>query len=546
MAYTALYRRFRPQRFEDLVGQDHIVRTLLNQLESGRIAHAYLFSGPRGTGKTSTAKLFARAINCACPKNGNPCGECEPCRSFTADDNMDIIEIDAASNNGVDSIRDIRDKIVFAPAYGKYKVYIIDEVHMLSGGAFNALLKTLEEPPKHAVFILATTEIHKIPATILSRCQRFDFKLISSDVIASRLEYALKKSNVTAETEAVKLIADCADGGMRDALSLADVCISYCGNTLTYEDVRRVLGLSDRSFVFSFTDKLIDGDTSGVIEKCRELENEGKDVAVFVSELMQHLRDVMICIYAPESASVSSLPLETKEKLILQAKRAKGERILRALEILASFEKDVKQHTNPEILLECASVRICLPQSEEDILSLCDRISVLEKKLENGITVNEPSAKPTRKTKSEDIPPWDDAPQVNFEKKSEEREIAPAKKEPALQTSQPKQASPAKTQSVSAPSDVWRALLSKIKQNDIPLYMMLRSFDGEITEGNIFRIYVPETAKQKLAIVTKNADALSSYLEEIKGQKYKIEAILGSRKPNDDNPMMRAALDLFS
>lgn len=537
MAYTALYRRFRPQKFEDLVGQDHIVRTLLNQLDSGRIAHAYLFSGPRGTGKTSTAKLFARAINCANPKNGNPCGECEPCRSFVADGNMDIIEIDAASNNGVDNIRDIRDKIVFAPAYGKYKVYIIDEVHMLSGGAFNALLKTLEEPPKHAVFILATTEIHKIPATILSRCQRFDFKLIPPGTIASRLEFALKESNVTAESDAIKLIADCADGGMRDALSLADVCISYCGNTLSYGDVRRVLGLSDRSFVFDFTDKLIDGDTFGVIEKCRELENDGKDTAVFVSELMQHLRDVMVCIYAPESTSVSSLPSETKDKLIIQAKRATGERILRALEILASFEKDVKLHANPEILLECASVRICLPQSEEDFLSLCDRVSVLEKKIESGVITE-------KKSKPADTPPWDDAPPLPNKK----AEIPQKEKvrEPENQPLREVQKVPAKSQSASETGDLWRALLNKIKQNDIPLYMMLRSFDGELTEGGVFRIYVPETAKQKLAIVTKNADALASYLEEIKGQKYKIEANLGSRPSVDSNPMMRAALDLFS
>ena len=212
MAYVALYRRWRPQRFEDLVGQEPIVRTLLNQLESGRIAHAYLFAGPRGTGKTSTAKLFARAINCQNPKEGEPCGKCEACLAAGADENMDIIEIDAASNNGVDNIRDIRDKVVFAPAVGKYKVYIIDEVHMLSGGAFNALLKTLEEPPKHAVFILATTEIHKLPATILSRCQRFDFKLISSKVIAQRLEYVLKESGAEFETAAVELIAKSAGG----------------------------------------------------------------------------------------------------------------------------------------------------------------------------------------------------------------------------------------------------------------------------------------------------------------------------------------------
>ena len=530
MAYTALYRRFRPQRFEELVGQDHIVRTLLNQLETGRIAHAYLFSGPRGTGKTSTAKLFARAINCANPKNGDPCGECDSCRAFVSDGNMDIIEIDAASNNGVDNIRDIRDKVVFAPAYGKYKVYIIDEVHMLSGGAFNALLKTLEEPPKHVVFILATTEIHKIPATILSRCQRFDFKLIPVSTISSRLEYALKESGVNIEKEAVGLIARCADGGMRDALSLADVCISYCGNNITFDDVRSVLGVSDRSFVFDFADRLIASDSAGVLDACRKLEADGRDTAVFALELMEHLRDIMLAYYSPECDNIASLSGDIRDRLIEQARRADIARILRGLEILAAFEKDVKLHDRPDILLECAAVRICLPENEDDYIALRDRVSVLEQKVAGGVPVVQ--AVPV--SEKPDLPPWTDEkpaakPQTEVKKAAE----------PVQPSAQPAQ------KVAPVQGNIWRLLMDRLKQVNIPLYMILRSFDGDIS-GEVFHVYVPESAKGKIPLITKNADVLASLLEEIKGQKYKVEATVGARPEGEENAMMRAALDLFS
>ncbi len=522
MAYVALYRKFRPKRFSELVGQEHIIRTLSNQLESGRIAHAYLFAGPRGTGKTSTAKLFARAINCASPKNGDPCGECDACLAFTADDNMDIIEIDAASNNGVDNIRDIREKVVFTPAHGKYKVYIIDEVHMLSGGAFNALLKTLEEPPQHVVFILATTEIHKLPATILSRCQRFDFKLISSSVIFDRLKYVLSESKAEFEDSAIDLIAKSASGGMRDALSLADVCLSYCGSKVTLNDAMNVLGISDRSFVFSFADALIASDASLALDKCREIENEGKDIGVFTLELMEHMRDIMLSIYAPESAEITSLPLEIQEKLKEQAQKANGQRILRSIEILSKLESEIKLHARSDIQLETAVVRICTPQAESDFSAFEDRLCQIEEKLKNGVSIKSENAK------KEDTPPWEDAPKAAAlkEKKPEEKKEAP------------------KTSVSDTPH--WSAVINKIKQTDIPLYMMIRSFSG-VKENDKFVIYIPESARAKEALILKYTEVITGAVKEVCGEDLKVVTVIGEKPQNDgDNDLMKAAFDLFS
>lgn len=533
MAYVALYRKFRPQSFNDLVGQEHIVRTLSNQLESGRIAHAYLFAGPRGTGKTSTAKLFAKAINCAHPNGFDPCLKCDACLQATADDNMDIIEIDAASNNGVDNIRDIREKVVFAPTVGKYKVYIIDEVHMLSGGAFNALLKTLEEPPKHAVFILATTEIHKLPATILSRCQRFDFRLIPADIIFNRLRYVLNESGAEFEDSAIDLIAKSASGGMRDALSLADVCLSYCGNKVTYENAKNVLGISDRSFVFSFADAIISSDVALALEKCHELEKDGKDIGVFALEIMAHMRDIMLALFAPESAEITALPKDIQEKLLIQAKNANSERILRSIEILSALESEIKLHNKPHIQLETAVARICTPQLEQDISALIDRVAVLEEKLKNGITVK---AEATQKKEiKQDMPPWD----IPFEEPEKKAELKKTDK-PKIQAEQPKK--PAN------PSGNFSAFINKVKQTDMPLYMMLRNFDGSV-EDNKFVIYIPQSAQSKEAIVTKHSDLLSSLIKEVTGQELTVIAKIGFKpqaKESADNSNMNAALDLFS
>ena len=382
MSYKALYRKWRPEFFRDVVGQEVIVRTLRAQITSGHIAHAYLFTGPRGTGKTSMAKIFARAINCLEPEEGDACGKCGVCLALKGEA-MDIIEMDAASNNGVDEIRALRENIVFPPAVGRYKVYIIDEVHMLSQGAFNALLKTLEEPPEHAVFILATTEVHKLPATILSRCQRFNFKSISVSDISGYLKKVLKASGAEFEPQAVDLIARSAEGGMRDALSIADMCLSYCGSNVGYEDVVSILGTADREFMFKCADTLINSDVKGALDACAQLTDRGGDIGVFMRDIMSHLSDVLTAKLAGKEA-LTALPDDIVSRLLEQGERADADRLMRAIELLAQAESELKQHSRPKVILSAVMARICTPRLEEDALALRDRISVLEQKLSSS------------------------------------------------------------------------------------------------------------------------------------------------------------------
>ena len=295
MSYTALYRKFRPSTFDQVKGQDHIVQTLKNQINANRIGHAYLFCGTRGTGKTSVAKIFAKAVNCEHPVDGSPCNECETCRGITNGSAMNVIEIDAASNNGVDNIRQIRDEIQYSPSSGKYTVYIIDEVHMLSIGAFNALLKTLEEPPAYVIFILATTEPHKIPITILSRCQRYDFKRISIDTIAARLSELMEKESIEVEDKAIRYVAKAADGSMRDALSLLDQCIAfYLGQKLTYDNVLDVLGAVDNEIFSRLTRSVIDSDVTTSLNILDEIIMQGREPGQFVNDFIWYLRNLML------------------------------------------------------------------------------------------------------------------------------------------------------------------------------------------------------------------------------------------------------------
>ena len=295
MSYQALYRKFRPQEFEDVKGQEHIVTTLKNQIKADRIGHAYLFCGTRGTGKTTVAKIFAKAVNCEHPVDGSPCGECPSCRAITEGSSMNVIEIDAASNNGVDNIRQIREEVTYRPTEGRYKVYIIDEVHMLSTGAFNALLKTLEEPPSYVIFILATTEAHKIPITILSRCQRYDFHRISIDTIAARLSELLKVEGVEAEEKAIRYVAKAGDGSMRDALSLLDQCIAfYLGQTLTYDKVLDVLGAVDTEVFSKLLRKVLAGDVTSAIRILEDLIVGGRELSQFVGDFTWYMRNLLL------------------------------------------------------------------------------------------------------------------------------------------------------------------------------------------------------------------------------------------------------------
>ncbi len=343
MGYTALYRKFRPDSFASVKGQDHIVKTLKNQIMADRIGHAYLFCGTRGTGKTSVAKILAKAVNCEHPVDGNPCGECETCKAIAAGTSMNVIEIDAASNNGVDNIREIREEVAYSPTTGKYKVYIIDEVHMLSIGAFNALLKTLEEPPSYVIFILATTEAHKIPITILSRCQRYDFKRISINTISDRLMELMEKEQVEVEEKAIRYIAKKADGSMRDALSLLDQCIAfYLGQKLTYDHVLDVLGAVDTEVFSRFLREILSNNVAQVMKQLEELVMQGRELGQFVSDFTWYLRNLLLLKSSEELEDVLDVSSDNLVLLKEEAGMVREDTLIRFIRIFSELSGQMR------------------------------------------------------------------------------------------------------------------------------------------------------------------------------------------------------------
>lgn len=389
MSYTALYRKFRPGEFEDVKGQDHIVTTLKNQIKAERIGHAYLFCGTRGTGKTTVAKIFAKAVNCQHPVDGSPCGECEMCKAIAAGVAMNVIEIDAASNNGVDNIREIREEVAYRPTNGKYKVYIIDEVHMLSIGAFNALLKTLEEPPEYVIFILATTEAHKIPITILSRCQRYDFKRISIDTIVDRLKELMEKEQVEVEERAIRYVAKAADGSMRDALSLLDQCIAfYLGQRLTYDHVLEVLGAVDTDVFSKLLRQILARNVSAVLETVEELVMQGRELTQLTNDFTWYLRNLLLAKSSDNMEDVLDVSTENLQQLKEEADMVEAETLFRYIRIFSELSNQMRYAVQKRILLEVALIKLCRPQMETTQDSLVDRVRVLEEKIESGDFVN--------------------------------------------------------------------------------------------------------------------------------------------------------------
>lgn len=393
MSYTALYRKFRPDNFEDVKGQDHIVTTLKNQIKADRIGHAYLFCGTRGTGKTTIAKIFAKAVNCENPKEGSPCGECPTCKAIAAGASMNVIEIDAASNNSVDNIREIVEEVSYSPAEGKFKVYIIDEVHMLSIGAFNALLKTLEEPPSYVIFILATTETHKIPITILSRCQRYDFKRITVDTIADRLKELMEAEKVSVEEKAIRYVAKAADGSLRDALSLLDQCIAFhFGQELTYDKVLDVLGAVDVGVFSRLLRNVLERNVLGCIELLEEMIMQGRELTQFVTDFTWYLRNLLLVKTSDNIEDVIDMSSDNLVRLKEEAQMADMEIIMRYIRIFSELSGQLKYSANKRILTEMALIKLCKPEMETTQDSLLDRVREIEEKLEKGIVTAAPAA----------------------------------------------------------------------------------------------------------------------------------------------------------
>lgn len=352
MEHLALYRKYRPKSFDEVIGQEHITRALANQVALGKISHAYLFTGSRGVGKTSIARIFAKAVNCLNNYNGSPCGQCEVCKKLENQNDINIIEIDAASNNKVDDVREIREKVKFLPVGAKYKVYIIDEVHMLSDSAFNALLKTLEEPPSHIIFILATTEVHKLPATILSRCVRFDFHLVSVEDLTKILENVLDKEKVSYDSEALRLIAIAGEGSVRDTLSIADCVVAYENKKITKESVLKVLGTTDYDILIDFFNMLSEKQIGRLLEQINKIDENGKNLSVLVKDISKHARNLLICKTCENPNTILNLPTEVFDSIMEQSKKFNDKDLIKYMQIFASAENELRYTLSPRLLLE--------------------------------------------------------------------------------------------------------------------------------------------------------------------------------------------------
>ncbi len=525
MAYQALYRKWRPLSFNDVVGQGHIVTTLKNEILSGKAAHAYLFCGTRGTGKTSCAKIFARAINCLNPKDGNPCNECEICRGALDGSVLDIVEIDAASNNGVDNIREIREEVSYSAAQAKYKIYIIDEVHMLSGGAFNALLKTLEEPPAHVVFILATTEAHKLPATITSRCQRFDFKRISVRDIVVRMREIVTAENIDIDIEALELIAQLADGAMRDALSILDQCVGASDGKITLDAARSVLSITSDENISNTVDAIYKKDTVKIISILADIAASGKDMNNFMEMLVNRFRDILVCKVSKTADGLFECSDETLENIKKASAYFDSAQLSYIIETLCSACADAKWQKNARTLYELALMRLCDERLNMSSGALLARIEKLESMISGGVSYS-PQTAPSKAdddissdTKEDDIPPWDIPEEEKQDTAYEQAEPLPkepyldtplAQESPVIKKPVQKEEKRAEVKSPSGISNVWGELLLVLEKKYPPLYGTLSMKKAKFANDTLY--IINETYVKQIVTMMKNDfdDALGS------------------------------------
>lgn len=484
MAYQALYRRWRPINFDDMIGQDHITKTLRNQIVSGRTSHAYIFTGIRGTGKTSTAKVFSRAINCENPKDGNPCNECATCKGILDGSILDVSEIDAASNNGVDSIREIRDEVIYSATQARYKVYIIDEVHMLSTGAFNALLKTLEEPPPHVMFILATTDIHKVPATILSRCQRFDFRRITADDVAAHLKKVTAADGVRIDDDGIRLVARLAEGSMRDALSIMDRCLAYGDDALTYNDIVNILGVAEDRQTVEILKSVSRGDTPSAISALDRMITAGKSIDIIISGLIATARNLMLCRCLTDPSEVLDLGAEDMAELKAAAEDFTEEKCVFCIKTLSETASSVRFSPNPRITLEICLIKLCNPSYMQSAEALLDRLASVEAKLEKGdFTVNV-------KSSVADAPPKEKAKTV-------------------------------KIQPVGSFSDGWQKVIAVLRDNHSALYSFLLLFEATGDGDILTLLYMSDDALGGEKIIREREKELFDAVEQVCGKRPK-------------------------
>lgn len=483
MAYRALYRRYRPATFAEVVGQEHITATLQNQIVTGHVAHAYLFCGTRGTGKTSTAKIFARAVNCLSPEHGEPCGHCEACRLALDPSNPDITEIDAASNNGVDDVRALIEKAHYAPLHLRTRVYIIDEAHMLTTSAFNALLKTLEEPPAHILFILATTEPQKLPATIISRCQRFDFHRLSVQNIVATLRDVLSRAGTAIDEEGMLLIARTADGGMRDALSLADQCLAFCGDRVSARDVYDVLGSMEQGFLFDIADALLAADTARALRMLDDIVRGGRDLTVFCQDLAAHMRALLLAATCGRCEDLLDCTSDAMDRYLAQAQGASHAWLLRALETLLRVQGEMRYLAMPRAALESVLVRICRPEDAHAVDALEARLDRLEQALAQAPRLqNEPQ-------------PIDTLPAAEPAERPAGRPAtaaAPRNSAPVAPAAAPV-AAQAPDATADAPEPLWQAVLDELKKQNILVHAMAVSGVAQRLADGVLTVAFPES-----------------------------------------------------
>ncbi len=543
--YQALYRKYRPKCFSDVYGQDHVTSTLKNEIKENRISHAYLFTGSRGTGKTTCAKIFAKAVNCENSADGEPCNECEVCQGLDGGTIYDVVEIDAASNNGVDNIRDLREEANYTPSRGKYRVYIIDEVHMLSTGAFNALLKTLEEPPSHVIFILATTEVHKLPATILSRCQRFDFKRIQPETMAVRLKQVAGFENLNLSDDAAILIARIADGALRDGLSILDQCSSRDKN-INSELVSKVAGLAGREVLYKFTDCIHNKNSSSALEILSQLYQNSYDMERLCVEMINHLRNFLIVKTVKKSRELIICTDDGYNSIIEGTKKFSLENIIFALDLFQDTLTKIKSGANSRIEMEMSFIKLCEPKLDSSLAAVLDRISSLETKVNstsysapaNHTVQNIPQSTPEPVLQKPEIPVKQEFKETQSYKQ-EEKSFVPDSPcaEPAVPVSQPDEVLPPvqppaeqNSSAVQQEFDRWAEFMDVIHRNDIALFGVLSGASG-YTRGDFFLIDSNNPVIREFIKIPTHSKAIKQALHEVTGRVYKLG--LFKRKSSD-------------